>query len=134
VPIDASLLGTWRCLAFEEHADAKPFNLAVARAGDRRYAVVFQQDGESPDQLDAYASMVKGQTLVNVHMPDEGTKPWIVARYSLQRPDLLYVEVMDDDKVGDADASPESFRRATEKAIKHADLFNAFSICVKARE
>src|SRR4029453_8324572 len=136
VPIDAALLGTWRCLSFEQHADEKPFNLAVARASDRRYSVAFQPDGDSPDQLDAYASVVKGQTLVNVHVPvhDEGTRPWIVARYSLRRPDLLYGEGMDEDKVGDADASPESFRRAAEKASKHTDLFKAFSVCVKAKD
>jgi hypothetical protein len=95
---------------------------------------VFQQDDDSPAQLDAYASVVKGQTLVNVHVPDEDTKPWIVARYSLPRSGQLYVEWMDADKVGDGDSSPESFRRATEKVSKHADLFKPYCVCVEAKQ
>lgn len=134
VPIDAALLGTWRCLEFGKQSDAKPFNLTVARASDRQYSVVFQEDDESPGELSAYLSVVNGKTLVNIHIPDEDTKPWLIARYSVERSDMLYLELMEKDRLMGADTSPESFRRAVAKAGKRADLFRAYSACVRAEK
>jgi hypothetical protein len=134
VPIDAALLGTWRCLEFGAQSDSKPFNLTVARASDRQYSVVFQEDGESPGELSAYLSVVHGRTLVNIHVPDEDTKPWLIARYSVERSDMLYVELMEKDSLPGADTSPESFRRAVAKAGRRADLFRAYSACVRVQK
>ena len=134
VPIDAALLGTWRCLEFGKHSDSTPFNLTVARASDRQYSVVFQEDDESPGELVAYPSVVNGKTLVNIRVPDEDTKPWLIARYSVERSDMLYVELMEKDKLVGADVSPDSFRRAVAKAAKRTDLFRAYSACVRAEK
>ncbi len=134
VPIDAALLGTWRCLEFGKQSDAKPFNLTVARASDRQYSLVFQEDDESPGELSAYLSVVHGTTLVNIHVPDEDTKPWLIARYSVQRSDMLYVELMEENKLAGADKSPESFRRAVAKSRERTDLFRAYSACVRAEK
>lgn len=136
VPVDAAILGTWRCLGFDEGSDSKPVNFVVSRAGDRRYSIVMKQDGDDADQLDAYASLVKGQTVLNVRIRDVKfpLKPWAVARYSFLRANVVHVQLVDEDKLKEASSSPESFRRAFEAVADQADLYGDLCVCVSVKD
>jgi len=133
VPIDAAILGTWRCIG-DERADAKPANFVVSRATDHRYNIVFQEDGEDTDTYEAYASVIKGQTLLNVRIPSvPASKPWAIARCSLLRPNVVHVQLANDDKLKAADSTPASLRRALERALGNADVFEDYCVCVRVK-
>jgi hypothetical protein len=97
---------------------------------------MFQQDGDEPDHLEAYASVVKGQTLLNVRILEVRfpLKPWAVARYSFLRPNVLHVQLVEDSKLKGADASPESLRRAFEKVRGQPEVYGDYCVCVRVKD
>ena len=134
--IEAAALGTWRCLPFDQGAQSKPANIVVKRGRDRLYSIVFQEDGEEASQVEAHASIVKGQTLINARVvnSEAPSKPWLIARYSLVRPNVMHLELIDETKLEAADTSPESLRRTVEQAANLSDLFGDWCVCVRATE
>ena len=147
VPVDTAILGTWRCLGFDEGPDSKPVNSRrQSRISDRRYSkspCQLQQDGDDPDpNLEAYASIVRGQAVLNVRIRKKGQKfplkplgPSRATR-SFGRKKWCRYKLVDEDKRsrGLNGSVPESFRRAFEAAADQADLYGDFCACVKVKD
>ena len=131
VPIDTGILGTWRCLG-DERADAKPANFVVSRATDYQYTILFQEEGEDTETYEAYASVIRGLTLLNVRVPSV-PKPWAIARYTLLRPNVVHVQLANDDKLKAADSTPASLRRALERALGNTDVFEDYCVCIRVK-
>jgi hypothetical protein len=134
VRIDTMILGTWRCLQLDEGPEAKPATFVVNRVDDFRYSIVFQEDAEDSEQYEAFASVVKGRTILNVKVDARANvKPWTLVTYAfLRRPDILHVQVVDDEKLSGAGGSSRTLRQATEKLI-HDGLFGDWCVCVRAK-
>jgi hypothetical protein len=136
VPIDSEILGTWRCLAIGEGPDSHPANFVVKASDAYRYTILFQETPDSSEQYEAYASRVGDESILNVHVPGDSafTKPWALARYSLLRPDVLEVQVVDETKLEGADQSPETLRHAFQRLQRDPYIFQDYCVCVRAKE
>jgi hypothetical protein len=135
VRVDATILGTWRCLGLDEAPDAKPANFVVSRLDNFRYSILFQEDADDPERYEAFASVVKGKTILNVRVLDAkaDVKPWTLVTYSfLRRPDIVQLYMVDEKKLSGAGSSSLSLRRAVENAIHHS-LFEDWCVCVRAK-
>ena len=135
VRVDAAILGTWRCLGTDEAPDAEPANFVVGQLDGFRYSIVFQEDADKAERYEAFASVVKGKTILNVKVLDAGAnvKPWTLVSYSfLRRPDIVLVQMVDDKTLSDPGTSSQALRRAVEKTIRHG-LFKDWCVCVRAK-
>jgi hypothetical protein len=135
VRVDPTIIGTWRCLGFDAGPTSNPANFVVRQVDDHRYAIVFDEGDDEVEHYEAYASMVKGQTILNVRLPKPkaGLKPWALARYSFLRADVVQVQLVDETKLQGADRSPEVLRQALEKIQGQPDLYGDYCVCVRAK-
>jgi len=133
--VDQALLGTWRCLGSNAKADDAPINFVVAAAGPRAYSIRIEASGDPPGQYEGYASEVKGRTVLSVRDvgPKPGDRPWSFARYELLRPDILHVELADEDALKGVPRTSEALRAALEQRDGQPDLYADFCVCVRAR-
>src|SRR5260221_10638007 len=93
VPIDTSLIGSWRCLSPDPEQPVA--NLAFARLPDvdREYEITWQEKPEmEAETYRGSISLVRGLRFLNVR--DPSIKGWAFARYSLLRPNVLRLELM----------------------------------------
>ena len=132
--VDAALLGTWRGLPSDPDADAEPANFVVTVARDRVYAITFEEKDEEPHRYEAHASEIGTQVILNVRdldtrFPD---KPWAFARYSFLLPNVVRVELVDDESLKEVEQSPATLRNAIERLDGSAGLYADFCICVRA--
>jgi len=132
--LDPALLGTWRCLGTDQPPDAKPANFVVTAARDRVYSIRFAEGDEKPEAYEAHASEVKGHTVLNVRDLDPGfpTKPWTFARYSFLLPNVLRVQLVDDDVLKGVEQTPTALRAALERLDGKPELYAEICICVRA--
>jgi hypothetical protein len=132
-PLDPALLGTWRCLGVAPKADAKPANFVIAAARERVYSIRFEAEDEEPDLYEAHASDLKGRILLNVRDLDPRfpTKPWSLARYSFLRPDVLHVQLVDDEALEGVDRTPVALRAALERLDTTPGLYVDFCVCLR---
>jgi hypothetical protein len=64
--------------------------MIIGRAREGVYAVSIQERGKDPDRYEAHASVVGGNTLLNIReMRESAPKRWVFGRYILQRPNIL---------------------------------------------
>jgi hypothetical protein len=73
----------------------------VATVRERVYTVRFEQEDEKADVYEGHSSFVKGHKLMNVRDldPKISNKPWVFARYSFLTPDVLRVELVNDEEL-----------------------------------
>jgi hypothetical protein len=133
--VDPALIGTWRCLPSGPDADSEDAVAAieVARKTDRAYAVTFRAPGEAPDRYEAYASSVKGTTLLNVRELEKTNKSWMFARYSFLRPGVLEVQLVSDTLLKGVEGPAPVVRAALEKHQADPALYSDFCVCLRAR-
>jgi hypothetical protein len=138
VRVDNAVLGTWRCLPFEAGSEdkAEALVIVVTAPTDRRYKITFHSGDDKPEKFDAYASTVSGRPVLNLRVQDPRfpLRPWLLARYSFLRPDVVHVQVVDDTKLEGADGSSETLRRAFEKIHDRPDSYGDYCICIRGRE
>jgi hypothetical protein len=136
IGIDLALLGTWRCLPLGAGAEEKPATVVVTSDGPRQYGVTWREGEADPERYRAYLSSVRVPRLLNVQCLKEGKteKTWEFIRYSLLRPDVLYLQVVSDDALKDTEKSPMALRRAVERLHKQPTLYVDFCACVRARQ
>jgi hypothetical protein len=134
VPVDSRLMGTWRCLPSEPKPDAKAANFVVSPVSDRVYSISFVEEGEDPDRYEAYGSSVKGRSLLNVRdlAPRSPAKPWSFARYAFLRPDVLQVQLVNDELLKGTEHSPASLRAALERLDSNPGLYVEYCVCLRA--
>jgi hypothetical protein len=132
--LDPALAGTWRCLPVDAKPDTQPANFVVARARDFVYSIRFEEQGQKPDVYEAHVSEVKGHNLLNVRdlhttFPN---KPWSFARYTFLLPDVLRVQLVDDEALEGVEQTPASLRAALERLDGQPGLYADFCVCVRA--
>jgi len=135
VALDPALLGAWRCLGAEPAADDSAMTITIAPAGDRVYRATLQEDGDdTPDVYEAYGSRVGNATVLNVRELDEQQRPdgkWIFVRYALPRPQVLIIEVADEEALRGVESSPAALRRALAKRGRGNALYRPTCVCVR---
>src|SRR5262245_10975238 len=88
------------------------------RQSNVRYSILFQEEADDPEQYEAFASVVKGRTILNVKVDSRKQKPWTLVTYAfLRRPDVLDVQIVDEEKLSGAEGSSAALHRAVEKLI-----------------
>ncbi len=132
VDLDTSLLGTWHCITSDP--GDRDMTLTIAPTRDRVYAVTLQEFGQELDRYEAHASLVASVALVNLRNLKTSAKPWIFVRYSLLRPKVLQLHVVDGQAVRGVDASPAMVRQSIERRIDDAALFAEACTCVRMNE
>ena len=131
--IDARLPGAWHCIGPD--AGDRDMTLTIARTRDRVYALTFQEFGqEAADRYEAHASMVAGAPLVNVRSLNPSEKPWAFVRYTLLRPKVLQLQIVDEKALKNVTAPPAAVRQAIERQIKDPALFLDACTCVRMND
>ncbi len=140
-PVDPRLVGHWRCVSPQEDA-AEPMALTISRADERRdgatfaperrYAATFAMKGEETLQFRGHATRLAGQTVVNVQ--DTAVKPgakagWNVVRPTLLKPDILVLEILQDDFFKGVPSTAEAARALIEGQSGKAELFGHYCVC-----
>ena len=121
VPIDAKLVGTWRCVGPSVNENA--FTITVDRATERTYAITYQETGEPDDHLTGFISMVKGTMFLNVSKKDQAGPPrWNVLRVVLLRSDVAELRVVQDTLL--KGAAPAALHASVEKQLANPKLFD----------
>jgi hypothetical protein len=131
--LDSELLGTWRCLGTDPSPDAEPANIVVTAAGERVYFIRLEAEGEAPDLYEAYASDIKGHVVLNVRDldPRAATKPWTFARYGFLLPDVLRIQLVNDDELKGVEPTSVALRAALEQRDARAEVYADFCVCVR---
>jgi hypothetical protein len=133
--VEASWIGTWRCLPFEADADEEPATLTIRRGPERRYDIAWQETGKSPDRYEAFASTVGGAPFFNLQevKPTGERGKWAFLRPALLRPAILHVQVVADDALKGIEKSSPALRQAIERQLASPALTMDFAVCVKAK-
>jgi len=133
--LDAILLGTWRCLPADPRPDTDPLNYVVSTARRGVYAIRLEVKDEEPLLLEAYFSVVKGQRLLNVRDldPKLPARPWLYARYSLPFPNVLRVQIVQEDLFKSAEQTPAGYRRVLEGLASASSGYEDYAVCIRAR-
>ena len=127
-PVDARLVGAWRCVAPDAE---EPAILTVTGSADRRYRAELAGKDEKPSIYSAQAVAFEGKRLLNVQEIEDGTpKRWTVVRYTLLRPDALHIEAADEKAFEGASTDAQRLA-AMKRALAHDALFSAFCTCVR---
>jgi len=136
IGVDPALVGAWRCLPVDADVDEEPATMVVKSDGARQYGVTWREGNKDPERYRAYISTARVSGLLNVQWLKEGTtdKTWVFVRYSLLRPDVLYLQVVSKDAVDDVEKSPTALRRTIERLRKNPSLYVDFCACVRARD
>ena len=131
-PLDAKLFGTWRCISASANSEAA--NLIIRRARDGVYAASIVEDDKSTDTYEAYASVVGGNTVLNVQELKASKTPWVYGRYELLKPDLFQFQVASDDVLKGVEKSAAAVRRAIERQRADPALFEDGITCVRIKD
>lgn len=137
LPLDAALLGSWRCISAEARADgAASASLSPMPGKEREYGMKWRDVGETDaGSYRAHLSSVRGDTYLSVWGP-EGSEyaGWLFLRYSFLRKDILYVEAVPGEPFEDKKASVSAAAaRATLEAALAANPATVQEFCVCRR-
>ena len=129
--VDPKLLGAWHCVSGSSD-DAVIVTMARAREGV--YAATLTEKGEDPDHYEMHASRVGGQEFLNIRdMDTKSNKPWSYGRSTLLRPDVLQLQMVEEDAIKGAAETPAAVRAAIEKKLNDPALFvKGPIVCVRA--
>ena len=137
VPVDARLVGAWRCLGSEAALDDAPGVLRIARQTDltSRWSLESPSADGTPEhsEYDVHGSTVPGGALLNAF--DLGKKAngkWNLVRYSFLLPNVLRIQLVNDEpfaKLKDAGA----LRREVEKRREDPAIYTDFMVCVRPK-
>jgi len=137
VPVDARLVGAWRCLGSEAALDDAPGVLRIARRTDTTSRWMFESlsaDGApEKSEYEVHGSTVPGGALLNAL--DLGAKAdgkWNFVRYSFLLPNVLRIQLVNDEPFAEVkDAA--TLRREVEKRRDDPAIYADFMICVRPK-
>jgi len=136
IDLNPAALGTWRCLPLDQDPHEQPVTLTVTRSSRARvYDAVWQETGDAPDRYDAYASVVRGTTLLNVRERNASglTGKWTFLRATLVRPNVLHLQVVADAAMAGVVKSATAVRDAVERQRDTAALYTDVAVCARAK-
>jgi hypothetical protein len=141
VPVDARLLGDWRCVGFESASlEADKVIRLQFNAMDQAQYEITSPDMCNKDEEDcrsvfrAHTSRVGDTTFLNTQtVRKDGTlEPrWSYVRVRLHDPNVLHLDLVDDDAFKDVAQTTEGLRKALGKRMKLAGTFSDFCVCAR---
>lgn len=135
IDLNPAVLGVWRCLPLDGDAAEAAVTLTVTRSSRARvYDAVWQDDGDTPDRYEAYASVLQGTTLMNVRERDERgpTGKWTFLRHTLLRPNVLHLQVVADSGMTGVASTAAAVRAAVERERNRAAFYTDVAVCARA--
>lgn len=137
VPVDARLIGAWRCLGAQEALEEDPGVLRIARRTDliSRWTFESKSADGSPEkgEYDVHGSTVPGGALLNaLELGEKANGKWNFVRYSFLLPHVLRIQLVNDEpfeKIKDA----KTLRSAIEKRRDDPAIYSDFIICVRSK-
>ena len=124
VDLDPAPLGDWRCLPFD--TTDRVFDLSVTESRARVHGIVIEQ-GSSHYPYEAYASLVHGTRVLNLHDLGASKRPWSFVRYSFLTPQVVQIALLSKDAVDTSRSM--SARTAVEGAKEPA--YAPYCVCLR---
>jgi hypothetical protein len=142
IKVDTRLLGEWRCVGFESaSSDAdKVVHLQFKAMDEMQYEITSpdmcnkDDDAECPSVFHAYASSVANTTFLNTKIVRKnGTlePEWTFARARLHDPNVLHLDLVDDEAFKGVPRTSEALRKALAKRMKVAGTFSEYCVCAR---
>ena len=134
IDLNPALLGVWRCLPLDGKADEPPVTLTIARSARARiYDTVWQEPGDAPDRYDAYASVVRGTTLMNVRERTAAgpVGTWTFMRATLMRPNALHLQVVAAAGMTGVAKTANAVRAAVERERNTGAFYTDVALCAR---
>lgn len=134
--VDPAFLGVWRCLPVDGAPDEAAATLTVTRGtAPRTYAARWQDEGDTPDRYEAYASTVDAVRYLNTReLHDDGhASSWFFLRPTLLRPNALLLQVVADSAMTGVARSAAGLRAALQQRQASAALLTDGALCARAR-
>ena len=128
-------LGTWRCLPADADADESPASLRVKPGPEGWYDATWQE-GRNQSRYEGYTSDVLGTRFVSIRerKADGKTGRWAFVRPTLLRPNVLQLQIVNEDAMKGVETSASAIRRAVEQRVTDPALTVDFCVCVRAKE
>jgi hypothetical protein len=134
--IDARLLGHWRCITGQAKPDVLEMN--VSRHGEQQYDVSLDMTGEETIRYRGHGTDVRGTTLINLQEQKPGEDPskarWDFVRATLLKPNVLDVQIVDDDLFKDKPRTAQAQRAVMEANVGKPELYFDYCVCVRVVE
>ena len=134
IDLNPALLGTWRCLPLDGDVDEPPVTLTIGRSAQTRvYATIWQEPGDAPDRYDAYASVLRGTTLMNVRERSAAgpVGRWIFMRATLMRPNALHLQVVANAAMAGVVKTANAVRAAVERERNTGAFYTDVALCAR---
>jgi len=61
------------------------------------------------------------------------SRPWLFARYSFPLPNVLRVQIVQEDLFKSAEQTPAGYRRVLEGPAAESSSYEDYAVCIKAR-
>jgi hypothetical protein len=134
--IDARLVGRWRCASPDSsQASNQLLQLNVARRNERQYDVSLDTPGEETIRYQGHGIDVRGTTIVNLQEVKPGQDlagaRWNFVRATLLKPNVLDVQIVDDDLFKDKPRTAEAQRVVFEANVGKPELYFDYCVCVR---
>ena len=136
VKVDERLLGSWGCLSSENDADGGRLNLTITKsdATTMSFKADFVSDDDKKEgtTFDVYGSTLAPGRFLNVR--DTGEKAdgkWSFIRYSLLLPNVLRIELVNDEPFKDLPKNQALLRSAIQKRIGDPSVYSEYCVCVR---
>ncbi len=137
VPVDARLVGVWRCLGVQAALDDDPGVLRIVRRTDTtsRWSLETSSSDGTPEKsdYDAHGSTVPGGALLNaLEVGGKANGKWNFVRYTFLLPNVLRIQLVNDEPFAEVkDAA--ALRRQVEKRRDDPSIYTDFMICVRPK-
>ena len=138
VPTDARLIGTWRCLGAAADPDEGAGTLRVERGSDTvsRWTLEGPSSDGSIDksEYEVYGSTAAGGSLLNAReLGEKANGKWSFVRYSFLLPNVLRVQLVNDEPFEKVKDNAAALRREIEKRKEDPAILSDLLVCVRAK-
>ena len=138
VPVDAPLIGAWRCLAASADLDEPPLTLRIEQKS--QWIMNWSTESRSSDGVtekdgyEVHGSSLKGGALLNVReLGERADDRWSFVRYTFLLPYLLRLQVVDDEPFAKEKGSAKALRQALEKRRNDPVIYGDLCVCLRVK-
>jgi hypothetical protein len=134
-PLDARLLGRWRCVSGDSE-EVGVIALTASRDAADRYDAAFTPCDGTGCGFRAHLTVVAGMPILNAQeLKTDGTGDWSFVRYTLYRPDVVHFELANDEpfKGLPKPAAAPAIRHVFEEHMGDPALFSDWTTCVRVK-
>jgi len=130
-PVDARLVGAWRCVGPDTSDDA--ITITTEGSPNGTYAITWEESGKKPDHYEGYLAGLQDMTVLNVReAPASTTSQWSLARIDLLQPDIALIKVVSETLLKGQSAA--SVRMTLEQQKGNPALYEKYSlVCIRAK-